>query len=89
MRSSSVMSLRLDPETRRAIARLARTRRLSQSDVVREAVAVLIERAPHDDRPYEAWAPVIGIAKGGPPNLSERTGERLRRLLLARTRRKA
>lgn len=84
MRSPSVMSLRLDLETRRAIARLARVQRRSQSEVVREAVAVLIEHAPQDDQPYEAWAAVIGIAKGGSSRLSERTGEGLRRLLLAR-----
>jgi hypothetical protein len=83
------MSLRLDDDTRRAIARLARMRRRSQSEIVREAVAALIERAPHDDQPYEAWAPVIGIAKGGPPSLSERTGERFHRLVTARRRRSA
>jgi hypothetical protein len=84
MSTSSIMSLRLDQETRRAIARLARRRGQSQSDVVREAVAALIERAPAGDRPYEAWAPVIGIAKGGRRDLSERTGERFRRLLVTR-----
>jgi hypothetical protein len=83
------MSLRLDHETRRIIARLARIRGRSQSEVVREAVAALIERAPQEDRPYEAWAPVIGIAKGGRPDLSERTGEHLRRLLVAPKGRKA
>jgi hypothetical protein len=84
-----MMSLRLDDATRRTIARLARTRRRSQSDIVREAVSALIARAPGDDRPYAAWAPVIGIARGGPPDLSERTGERMRRILLERARAKA
>lgn len=84
MKSSAVMSLRLDADTRRTIARLARLRRRSQSDIVREAVATLIERAPQDDRPFDAWAPVIGIARGGAPDLSERTGERFVALLRAR-----
>lgn len=84
MKSTAVMSLRLDAETRRTIVRLARFRRRSQSEIVREAVATLIERAPRDDRPFDAWAPVIGIARGGGPDLSERTGERLTALLNAR-----
>ncbi len=89
MKPSSILSLRLDQETRRTIARLARARRSSQSEVLRAAVAVLIERAPRDDRPYDAWAPVIGIAKGGRSDLSERTGQQLRRLLSSRRRRSA
>ena len=88
MRTSSVMSLRLDHETRRAIARLARSRRRSQSAVVRDALAALINEEPRTDRPYDDWASVIGIATGGPPDLSERSGSRLRRLLLSRRRRR-
>ncbi|MEW6269042.1 MAG: ribbon-helix-helix protein, CopG family [Thermodesulfobacteriota bacterium] len=88
MGASSVVSLRLDLETRRSIDRLARARGRSRSDVVREAVAALIERAPAEDRPYESWKPIIGIARGGRPDLSERTGERFRELLAARVRRK-
>lgn len=88
MKSSAMMSLRLDRETRRTIARLARARRQSQSEVVREAVARLIEGASDDDdRPYEEWLPVIGIARGGDPDLSTRTGERFAALLRAARRR--
>ena len=86
MKAAAVMSLRLDAETRRTIARLARLRRRSQSEIVREAVSALIDRAPQDDRPYDAWAPVIGIARGGAPDLSERTGDRFSALLRARRR---
>jgi hypothetical protein len=84
MKSSEVMSLRLDADTRRAIARLARLRRRSQSEIVREAVARLIERAPDEDRPIDAWEPVLGIARGGPPDLSERTGKAFAALLRGR-----
>lgn len=88
MKPSTVMSLRLDADTRRTIARLARVRRRSQSEIVREAVSTLIERAPQEDRPFDAWAPVIGIARGGPPDLSERSGERFVALLRARGQRR-
>lgn len=84
MAPSVIMSLRVDVETRRTIERLARTRRRSQSEIVREAVATLIERAAETDRPFDAWASVIGIARGGPPDLSERTGARFRGLLNGR-----
>ena len=84
MAASTIMSLRLDDATRRTIARLARTRRTSQSEVVREAVVALVKQAVTGDRPYQAWEPVIGIAKGGRRDLSERTGERFRELLTER-----
>ena len=87
MKTSTVMSFRLDHETRRTIARLARTRRRSRSEVVREAVAALIEHAPQHDRPYDAWASAIGIARGGRRDLSEGTGRHLRRLLSTRAER--
>jgi hypothetical protein len=89
MAASSNLSLRLDPATRRTIDRLARAQRRSRSEIVREAVAALIDRAPKEDRPYESWKTVIGIARGGRPDLSERTGERFREILTARSRRKA
>lgn len=87
MTSSVVLTLRVDTDTERAIARLARLRRQSKSEVVREAVAALLERAPVDDRPYEEWQAVIGVARGGPAELSERTGERFREILTRRRQR--
>jgi hypothetical protein len=40
-----------------------------------------------DSSPYEAMVHLIGCARGGPRDLSERTGEKLRKLLMARARR--
>jgi hypothetical protein len=50
---------------------------------VREAIEDYVERAPAP-RPYEALRDVIGLVKGGPTDLSERTGEKFRALLLTR-----
>lgn len=43
----------------------------------------VVELAPEREspRPYEAIADLIGCVKGGPPDLSKRTGERFRELL--------
>ncbi|HEY3348950.1 MAG TPA: hypothetical protein VGM13_04190 [Thermoanaerobaculia bacterium] len=45
-------------------------------------------RRPVDTRPsrclYDAIAPSMGAATGGPPDLSEKTGERFQAALLAR-----
>lgn len=80
---TKVMSIRLSDKTRRTVARLAKTRRRSQSAVVREAIEAYVDRAAAEVRPYDAWKDVIGIVKGAPPDLSERTGEKFTALLIA------
>ena len=71
------LTVRLSPKTERALDALAKRRRLSHSDVVREA----IERygADADDggsgRPYDAWLDVIGVISLGVRDVSRTTGE--------------
>ena len=82
--------VRLDTETERLANRLARRRGQTKSRVIREALVALSRakgEAEASTSPYEAIAHLIGCARGGPKDLSERTGEKLRKLLLARTRR--
>jgi len=83
------ISVRLDSKTESLLRRLARRKGLTKSEVIREALKVL-SRAEADGEtranPYEAIAHLIGCARGGPKDLSERTGEKLRKLLLARAR---
>jgi Arc/MetJ-type ribon-helix-helix transcriptional regulator len=69
-------SVRLDPATDRALEAIARRRSQSKSDVVRQAVSELIAR--EQVSPYELVQDLIGVVSGGPPDLSERTGERFR-----------
>jgi predicted DNA-binding protein len=78
------MSIRLSDKTRRNVARLAKARRSSQSEVVREAIETFVEKAVAEAGPYEGWKRVIGILKGGPSDLSERTGERVAKMLRER-----
>jgi hypothetical protein len=83
------ISVRLDPKTENLVNRLARRKGRTKSAVIREAL-VALSRAEGEagarTSPYEAIAHLIGCAHGGPKDLSERTGEKLRKLLLARAR---
>ena len=82
-------SVRLDPKTQRVIRALARRTGQTQSEVIRDAIRRLAAAEPADRRgqtAFDLWRDAIGCAKGGPPDRSERTGERFRSLLLAKRR---
>jgi hypothetical protein len=79
------MSVRIDPKTQRLVARLARRRGRTRSDVVREAIAELAAREEglaQDETPYEKVRHLIGCVKDAAPDLSEGTGERFYRMLV-------
>lgn len=83
------MSVRLDARTERLVDRLAKAKRQTKSEVVREAIAILARRAAGAQaarRPYDAIAHLIGCADSGGAVLSERTGEKFRSLLQGRGR---
>lgn len=80
------MSLRLDGERRRAIARVAKARKVTPSEVVRSAVDALLEKTTESVRPYDGWSRVIGLAEDLPPDLSQRTGATFSRMLKQRRR---
>ena len=82
-------SVRLDAKTEGLVRGLARKTGRSKSQVIRDAIAQLARSAEARpaQTPYEAMKHLIGSIRGGPPNLSERTGEKFRQLLLARRRR--
>jgi predicted transcriptional regulator len=84
-------SVRLDEKTGRLVERLARDAEKTKSDVIREAIAAYgRHRKPRRARNlYDAIAPWVGVATGGPPDLSEKTGERFQAALLAVERRAA
>jgi hypothetical protein len=83
------LSVRLDAKTESLIGRLARKRRQTKSEVIRDAVGVLAKQedhGPEGKRPYDLVAHLVGCVKGGPPNLSTRSGEKFRQMLLDRRR---
>ncbi len=82
-------TVRLDAQTEALLNRLVRKGRRTKSQVIREAITALANAEAAADTaksPYEAIAHLIGCASGGPPDLSERTGEKFRELLLKRRR---
>lgn len=86
------MSVRMDAETERLLENLARERGSTKSEIVREAVRLAARRRPRSrtaKRLQDAFRRVIGSVRGGPPDLSERTGERFRKLLLDRRRKRS
>ncbi len=80
-------SVRMDLQTERLLDQLARDSGLSKSQVVRDAVRLAARQARpsgRTPRPYNTFRGILGSVRGGPPNLSERTGMSFRRLLANR-----
>lgn len=83
------LTVRLDPKTERALSALARRRRLSRSDVVREALIRYEAQdgeGSGDSRPYDAWLDVIGVVNLGVRDPSRTTGEQLAAILAGQRR---
>jgi Arc/MetJ-type ribon-helix-helix transcriptional regulator len=72
------LTVRLDARSERTLNAVARRRRLSRSDVVREALARL-EAAeggePGGESPYRAWLDVIGVVSVGGRDAARTTGQ--------------
>jgi hypothetical protein len=82
-------SVRLDAKTERVVRSLARRTGRTRSQVIREAIhrlAASESEAREGEMVYEMWRDAIGCAEGGPPDLSERTGDHFRSLLSAKRR---
>jgi len=82
-------TVRLDPKTESLLNHLAKKTGRTKSQVIRDAIRALVRSEAATGAagtPYEAIAHLIGCASGGPKDLSERTGEKFRKLLLERAR---
>jgi len=83
------LSVRLDARTEALIGRLARKRRQTKSEVIRDAIGVLAkqeEKGAEKKRPYDLVAHLIGCVKGGPRNLSVDAGRKFHEMLVERAR---
>lgn len=72
------LTVRLDPRTERALRALAKRRKQSQSDVVREALASYTaanDGEGGERQPYDQWADVIGIIRSGARDPERTTGD--------------
>jgi Ribbon-helix-helix protein, copG family len=60
----SPVTLRVDKETRLRIARIARRKQMSASEVIRQAIETWIEEQEPAGSPYEMVSDLIGIVHG-------------------------
>ena len=81
------VTLRLDPKTRRKIARVARRKGISKSEVIRRALNSWPEFVDSSLSVYEQVADLIGVVQGGNPRRSEETGKQFRKILDAKRKR--
>jgi Arc/MetJ-type ribon-helix-helix transcriptional regulator len=84
---ASPLTLRLDEKTRQRIARIARRKRLSVSEVIRRAINGWAERQEPITSPYEVIVDLLGVVHGGNPKRSTQTGRSFAALLKSRHRR--
>jgi Arc/MetJ-type ribon-helix-helix transcriptional regulator len=83
---ASPVTLRLDKKTRQRIARVARRKRVSASEVIREAIDAWMKRQDAGATPYEAVSDLIGVVHGKNPRRSTETGRQFAELLKGRRR---
>ena len=71
------LTVRMSPDTERTLNRLAKRRKLSKSDVVREALARYehAESTPPSKGPYDDWVDVLGIVDLGVRDAGRTTGD--------------
>jgi Ribbon-helix-helix protein, copG family len=82
------LTVRLNPKTERALNALAKRRRLSRSDIVREAIEQYhtAEGGDAGGRPYDAWLDVIGVIALGVRDVGRTTGEQFTAIVADQTR---
>jgi predicted transcriptional regulator len=85
----SVLTIRIDAATQRKLDRLARERRTSRSDIVRQALSQLTSATPAngDTSVYARVADLVGSFSSGRGDLSTDTGRRLAALVKAKRKR--
>jgi predicted DNA-binding protein len=76
--------LRLDPELRRRVTRIAQRKRTTTSDVLREAITTWVEREDSSGSFYDSIKDLVGCVSGGDPKRSENAGRKFTELLRAR-----
>ena len=87
LKMQAPVTLRLDPKTRRQIARVARRKGISNSEVIRRALNSWPEFTESAASPYQQIADLIGVVKGGNPRRSEKSGAQFRKILVAKRKR--
>jgi predicted DNA-binding protein len=84
------LSVRLDDETKKLLSRMARARRTSRSEIVRQAIHAFAneDSASNEVSVYDRMKHVIGSVHSGRGDLSENTGEKFFQIVLEKHRRR-
>jgi hypothetical protein len=84
------LSVRLDDDTRRLLKRLARSHRVSHSEIVRRAIRQMAKEDPATEEfnLYERIKHLVGKVHSGRSDLSENTGEKFRQIVMEKHRRR-
>ena len=69
---ASPITLRLDPDIRRRVTRIARRRKTTTSTVLREAITTFVAREESAGSVYDLIKDLIGNSHGGDPGRSTR-----------------
>jgi predicted DNA-binding protein len=85
---ASPLTLRLDEKTRQRIARIARRKKLTTSEALRQAIEACVDREEPAANPYELMKDLIGVVHGGDPKRSEQIGRKFREAMKQRRSRK-
>ena len=85
-----IISVRLDPDTRRKLDKLTRAHRLSRSEVVRRAIEQMAkdDSATEEINIYDRIKHLAGRVRGLPSDLSERTGDKFAAIVAEKHRRR-
>jgi Arc/MetJ-type ribon-helix-helix transcriptional regulator len=81
------LTVRLSAKAERAVNALARRRRQTRSDVVREALEHYTATnggGAGRGRPYDAWLDVIGVISSGARDRGQATGEQFTAIVRAK-----
>jgi predicted DNA-binding protein len=78
---ASPLTLRLDDKTRQRIARIARRKQVSTSEVIRQAIEAWANCQEPVTSPFEVITDLVGVVHGGNPRRSSETGRRFTKLL--------
>ena len=81
---ASPLALRIDEKTRRRIARIASRKRVSMSEVIRQAIEAWTAQEEPATIPFDRISDLIGVVRGGNPKRSEQGGARFAKLLRQR-----
>lgn len=79
----ALYSIRLDEASEEALAAAARARKVTRAVILREAIAEYGRGAGREITPFDRMSSLIGVIQDGPERLSERTGRKFARLLMA------